>query len=114
MPHKPHLPTTGPNMGDCLRLWHTLTTEYIPDLRLELRPIETPDKRVAIHLQIVDSSFHQEDSNEVVNIWATKLFQNELYLISVAQLFDLLIVAYRSIDGFFTLGEALRPKREKR
>jgi len=114
MPHKPHLPTTGPNMGDCLRLWRTLTEEYIPGLRLELRPVETPDHQVCIHLQIVDSSYHQEGSDEVVNLWATKLFRNELYLISVAQLFDLLIVAYRAIDGFFTLGEALRPPREKR
>jgi hypothetical protein len=114
MPHKPHLPTTGPNAGDCLRLWRTLTTEYIPELRLELEPVEIDHKNIAIALRITSISSHPEDKTEVVNMWAMKCYQNELYLISMAQLFDLLIVAYRAIDGFFTLGEALRPPQVKR
>jgi hypothetical protein len=107
------LPTTGPNAGDCLRLWSTLTSEYIPGLTLELAPFETPGKQVGIRLRVVDTSYPRQGRIKSVNIWATKTFQNELYLISVAQLFDLLIVAYRAIDAYFTLGEACAPLREE-
>lgn len=100
---------TGATAADCARLWSTLTTEYIPALRLEIRMVTTPNDQSYLSVEVVDDSLVTIDGAECVNIWASREFRNGLYLISVGQLFDLLIEAHRLIDGFFRLGTPSAP-----
>lgn len=100
---------TGATAADCGRLWSTLTTEYIQHLRLEIRMITTPNDQTYLSIEVVDDSLVTLDGAECVNIWASREFRNGLYLISVGQLFDLLIEAHRKIDGFFRLGTPSAP-----
>jgi len=95
--------------ADCARLWRTLTNEYIPGLRLELSLAASPNDVLVLVVEVVDDSAVTEQGVELVNVWAKKEFSNPLYLISVGQLFDLLIVAHRAIDAYFALGNELRP-----
>jgi hypothetical protein len=99
----------GATAADCARLWTTLTTEYIPKLRLEIRMVTNDLGENWLSLEVVDDSLVTIDGGECVNIWASKEFRSELYLISVGQLFDLLITAYRKIDGFFSDGTPHAP-----
>lgn len=94
---------------DCARLWTTLTTEYIPALRLEIRMVTDPAGASWLSIEVVDDSLVTIDGGECVNLWASAEYRNGLYLISVAQLFDLLIKAYRKIDGFFSYGTPSAP-----
>lgn len=104
----------GANAADCARLWNTLTTEFIPGLLFVIKPV-TKDKETGyIEIAVVDQSVHQIDGEALENVWAVKEFHNQLHLISVGQLFDLLITAYRTIDRYFELGEAAAPLRRVR
>ena len=94
---------------DCARLWSTLTTDYIPRLRLEIRMVTNSSGDTYLSVEVVDDSLVTVDGHECVNVWASKQFANGLYLISVGQLFDLLIQAYRQIDGFFSVGTPHAP-----
>lgn len=62
-------------------------------------------------LELIDDSAVSVDGREMVNVWSTKTFGNQLHLISEAQLYDLLIVGYRQIERFFEHGEAFAPSR---
>lgn len=95
--------------ADCARLWATLTTDYIPALRLEIRMVTNPAGDSFLSIEVVDDSVISIDGHPCVNIWSSKEFRNGLYLISVNQLFDLLIHAYRAIELFFSTGSANAP-----
>jgi hypothetical protein len=99
----------GVTASDCARLWSTLTTDYIPALRLELRMVTNPNGDSYLSVEVVDDSLVTLDGAECVNVWASREYRNALYLISIAQLFDLLIEAYHRIDGFFSLGTPSAP-----
>lgn len=107
-------PGTGAGIGDCGRLWATLTTEYIPKLRIEMRIHHDPAGDTYLLYEVVDDSVISEGGEQLVNVWATKEFHNQLYLISISQLFDLLIQAYRQIDGYFSLGAVNAPTLRRR
>lgn len=101
----------GVTAADCARLWSTLTTEYIPGLRIELRILESASGQVYLSVEVVDDSVESLDGSPLVNIWASREYLNPLYLISRDQLFDLLIVAYRVIDQYFSTGTPAAPVR---
>lgn len=107
------IPTTA-TAADCGRLWHTLTQEFISDLRVELRIFRSPADLTYLTLEVVDDSLETLDGSPLVNIWASKEFQNPLYLISAGQLFDLLISAYDSIEAYFKNGTPSAPARRRR
>ena len=86
--------------ADCARLWRTLTNEYIPGLRLELSLTTTETDHLVLVLEVVDDSAVGVDGQQLVNVWAKREFANQLYLISVGQLFDLLIHAYGRMTGW--------------
>lgn len=102
------VPTTA-TAADCARLWQTLTHDYIPGLRLEIRLITNEKHENWLSLEVIDDSYATLDGAACVNVWASKEFRSGLYLISVNQLFDLLIMAYRQIDGFFSVGTPSAP-----
>jgi len=99
---------------DCARLWSTLTLEFIPQLRIQLRPLQGPDGNVYLEVAVVDDSLESLDGSPLENVWASKEFVNPLHLISMGQLFDLLIMAYRQIDGFFENGTPSAPTRRRK
>jgi len=106
-----HLPSSGPESGDCFRLFRTLQREYIPGLRVEVNWYEFGNKLYGMKIELLDDSAMTLDGGQLVNVWSTKTFGNQLHLISEAQLYDLLIVGYRAIERFFELGEAAAPVR---
>lgn len=101
-------------LADCARLWSTLTTEYIPHLRIEWRILENPNGVVVLKVEVVDDSLESLDGWPLVNVWSSKQFQSGLHLISYGQLFDLLITAYHHIDAFFRNGSPSAPARRRR
>lgn len=102
---------TGQNAtaDDCARLWLTLTKEFIPGLRLELRILAPADEAVGMQLELVDDCARHPDGSVLVHVWSKRTFFNQLNLISSGSLFDLLISGYRAIDDYFTYGESYAP-----
>lgn len=101
-------------LADCARLWSTLRSEYIPGLRIEWRIEVSPNDVPYLSVEVVDDSVVDDAGSPLVNIWASKEFRSGLYLISYGQLFDLLIQAYRRIDGFFGTGTPHAPTLRRR
>jgi len=99
--------------ADVARLWRTLTTEYIQDLRVELALQVADDDQLVIRLQLVSAGLDPKDGSLCKNIWASRQFASQLHLISSGSLFDLLIVGYRQIDDYFHYGEPCAPLRRK-
>jgi len=95
--------------ADCVRLWTYLTTDYIPRLRLEVRMVTNAAGDSWMTVEVVDDSLVREDGAEMINVWASREFRNPLYLISVSQLFDLLIEAHKKMELFFSIGTPHAP-----
>lgn len=102
---------TGQNAtaDDCARLWLTLTKEYIPGLRIELRMLSPEGGISGVQLELVDDCVAPPDGTRTVHVWSKRQFFNQLNLISSGALFDLLISGYRTIDDYFTYGESYAP-----
>jgi len=105
-----HLPQgASATLDDCARLWNTLTTDYIPALKVELFVRQRPNGEAYIAVELVDYSTLQSATGIQRSVWSTKEFFSPLYLISHTQLFDLLIKGYRVIDTYFATGKDNRP-----
>lgn len=105
-----HLPVgASATLDDCARLWSTLTTDYIPGLKVEVIPHQKPNGDPYIEMVLCDYAYVAGDPGPDRSVWARKEFSSGLYLISHAQLFDLLIKGFRVIDEFFTTGKDNRP-----
>jgi hypothetical protein len=103
----------GATVGDCARLWLTLTKEYIPALRIEMTLVNIEDGAPGLRVELVDGPHSDTHNNRHLNIWSTRVFFNPLHLISSSSLFELLIAGYRQIDDFFTHGESFAPVRRE-
>jgi len=95
--------------ADCARLWETLRSEYIPGLRIEAGIITVPEGPTYITMEVVDDALESIDGAACVHVWAYRPYANQLYLISVGQLFDLLIEAHGKIEQFFSIGSPAAP-----
>jgi hypothetical protein len=106
---------TGQNAtsDDCARLWRTLTTDYIPDLRIETTFLFGEEAPFGIMIELVSPGLDPEDGEPCINIWSMRSFWNPLHLISWGGLFDLLIVGYRAIDEYFRIGDTVAPPRRR-
>lgn len=91
----------GPTLEDCQRLWDTLTGDYITDLaiRLEFQPVREPSFRP--RLVCWSPGLDPETGGPRDHIWATKELQAAFEAITYRQLYDLLIVSHRAIEGHF-------------
>jgi hypothetical protein len=96
-------------LADICRLWSTLTTDYIPGLRIELIPRSQDRSSEFVVAELVDYSEVPEPGGTMRSVWSSREFYSPLYLISHTQLFDLLIVGYRNIEAFFAEGKDHRP-----
>jgi len=103
----------GATSDDCVRLWRTLTQEYIPGLRINLVMLDFVDGASGVKLELLDGPHADTNGDKHENVWASRSFFNPIYLISAASLFDLLITGYRTIDDFFREGESYAPARRQ-
>lgn len=106
-------PPRSANIADCVRLWSTLTTEYIPGLKLELELCHSPNGDPYLTVSVLDYATYDASGDLDMSVWAHREFRNQLHLISISQLFDLLISAYRTIDTYFSTGVDNRPRPVK-
>lgn len=92
---------TGPTLEDCQKLWDTLTSEFITDLgvRLEFQELREPTRLV--RLVLWSPGLDPETGGPRDHIWSTKELARGFEAITYRQLYDLLIVGYRSIDSHF-------------
>lgn len=104
----------GANAADCARLWSTLTSEMIADAQMVIIPEVDQNGDSLIAIEVITPCLHQVNGEEQVYVFSRREFRNQLHLISVGQLFDLLITAYRVADRFFEHGDAAAPPRRKR
>lgn len=104
----------GASAGDFGRLWTTIKTELVSDAQVVIIPEQDLNGFDLIAVEVISPSLHQINGEDLVNVWARKEFRNQLHLISVGQLFDLLITAYRVADRYFDEGDAAAPPRRKR
>jgi hypothetical protein len=98
-------------LDDCVRLWSTLTSDYIPGLRIELKLERDGDLQPVIFLELCDYSTLTSSPELARSCWSSRPFRSALHSISVGQLFDLLITGYRVMEQYFTTGEDNRPRR---
>lgn len=104
-------PKMSASAADCARLWATLTSEYIPGLRIDFKILAADDDVTGFQLELVDDGPAAADGVFYENVWASKTAFNQLHLITAYILFDLLITGYRNIDDFFRYGESNAPVR---
>lgn len=106
---------TGQNAtsDDCARLWATLTTEYIPDLKIEMNFEFKGEPPFGITLELVSPGLDPDTGEVCVDIWSTRSFWNPLHLITWGGLFDLLIQGYRRIDEYSRIGTPVAPPRRR-
>lgn len=110
----PHLPIEGPTQDDCGRLMLHLQVDYIRDLRLEIGFYDLGKSGRGLKLELLDNRPEGVDGKEVVNVWASKTFGQRISNISTREIYDLLMIGYRTIDRFFELGEAYAPARREK
>ncbi len=98
---------TGPTLEDCQKLWDTLVTEYVTDLavRVEFQTVKEPHFRS--RLVCWSPGLDPETGGPKDHIWGIKDLQAGFEMISYRQLFDLLIVSHRKIEGVIGGQQAL-------
>jgi len=89
----------GPTMQDCQRLWDTLVTEYVTDLGMRVlwQAAKMPNYRACI--QVWSPGLDPATGGPKDHIWAIKEINQGYEAITYVQLYDLLIQAYRVIQG---------------
>ncbi len=109
--NRANLPVEGPGQDDCGRLLSYLRNDYIRNLRIEVGFYPVGSVGHGLKLEVLDDGLAGVDGQAVVNVWAQKSLFNRQAQISMAEMYDLLMTAYRHIDKFFELGEAAAPTR---
>jgi len=107
------LSADGPCQDDCGRLLSYLRNDYIRGLRVELGFYPVGSIGHGLKLEVIDTGLSGVDGQTVVNVWAEKTLFSRQQGISMADLYDLLMTAYRRIDKFFEVGEAAAPIRRE-
>jgi len=87
----------GPTLGDCQRLWDTLVTEYVTDLKLAFEFQEAKMPSYIARIVCWSPGLDPETGGPRDHIWATKEISQGYEAITYIQLYDLLINAYRKI-----------------
>ena len=89
----------GPELEDCNKCWHTILNELVSDAKLEiwLQPMLEPSHRAM--LVVVSPGVGPAVGQVRQIVWATKELQAGFQAITYRQLYDLLIVAYRRMEG---------------
>lgn len=89
----------GPQIEDCQRLWDTLVTEYVTDLGLRVVWQATKMPAYRACLQVWSPGLDPDTGGPRDVIWATRDLQKGYSAITYSALYDVLILAYREING---------------
>lgn len=91
--------SSGPTIEDCNRLWTTIIKEYITDAEITLTLQVYPLGSKRPNLCVCSPGFHPETGAPYMHTWATTELRASSLAFTYSQLYDLLIVAYRKIEG---------------
>lgn len=89
----------GPTLEDCERLWTTIKKEMITDCQLEIILPTFPIGGQRPVLVVKSPGLDSETGSSVDRLWATRELSNNSLGFTYQQLYDLLIEAYRRIEG---------------
>jgi hypothetical protein len=89
----------GPGIDDCNRLWTTLVREFITDLEIRVQLPLVPPSSIRPRVTIMSPGLDPETGAERPHVWATTELRASNLAFTYGQLYDLLLVAYRTIEG---------------
>jgi hypothetical protein len=87
----PQHAVAGVMPGHVVILWHELVFEYVTDLRMVLEPTLGPDGMSYLRISVTSFRYDDEHPAGYEYCWIYRDFKSMGYLMSPAQLFDLLI-----------------------
>lgn len=90
---------SGPTLEDCEKLMHTIQTELLTDGGVRVMWTEYRNPTGLTRLEFFSPGIDPETGGPRDHIWATKELQLGYEAVTYRQLYDLLIVAYRMIEG---------------
>jgi len=88
----------GPTLADCQRLWDTLVTEYVTDLKLAFEFQMAKEPSYIARIVCWSPGLDPSTGGERDHVWATKEINQGYEAVTYVQLYDLLIQSYRNIQ----------------
>jgi len=89
----------GPTLEDCQKCWWTIQRELIVDAELRILFAQEKEPSIRPSMVVWSPGVGPEIGQERVIIWASKVLQDGFEAITYRQLYDLLITAYRNMEG---------------
>lgn len=90
---------TGPTIDDCERLWTTIIKELVTDCEIVIKLPILPLGQNRPAVMVISPGLDPETGEPRMHTWATRDVNRTGDAFSYAQLFDLLMTAYRNIDA---------------
>lgn len=88
-----------PGLRDVVALYQAITIDRAAPIQIRLEPIITKDLRPVLWCRVILPIPDDPVLGDLERVLASKWFTEQGYLISWGQLCDLLIVAYRTLEG---------------
>ena len=89
----------GPTLEDCQKVWWTIQRELISDAEVKIGFSQEKNPSIRPGMVVWSPGVGPGVGDERVIIWATKILQDGYEAITYRQLYDLLITAYRAMEG---------------
>lgn len=89
----------GPTWEDCQRLWDTLVTEYVTDLKLSIEFQEAKEPSIRPRITCWSPGLDPETGGVRDHTWGVVTISNGSEAITYSQLYRLLMDSYRVIEG---------------
>lgn len=89
----------GPTIEDCCRLWTTIKTEMITDCEISVILQLFPNPQLRPQVKVWSPGVNPETGMPGMHTWATRELPLGREAYSYAQLFDLLMHAYRTMEA---------------
>lgn len=90
----------GPTLEDCTRLWDTIKKDLMTDAAIGIALPTVVEPRFRPQLIVTSPGFDLESGSVVMRTWSATVLQDGFEAITYRQLFDCLMVAYQSMDGY--------------
>lgn len=89
----------GPELEDCNKVWNTIISELVTDAAVRIVFMPKRDPQFRTKVVVWSPGLDPETGGPRDHIWATKELPLGSVAFSYAQLYELLIVAYRNMDA---------------
>lgn len=93
---------TGPTLEDCQKIFWTIKEELMSDVELRILMSERVQPVTRPSVVVYNVGFSDQHPDGVPRIWATKVLGDGLVAISYKSLYELLIEAHRTIEGYLS------------